>query len=67
MKLDRKKSTPELLIFDLDGGTNFDPAQDSHIHSGQIAFKGPGKVEAVWGTCAGGKKAMSSTFAMSKP
>ena len=67
MKLDRAKSTPDLLIFAFDGGTNFDPAKDIHIHGGQIAFKGPGKVEAVWDAYAGGKKAMSSTFAMSKP
>ena len=67
IKLDRAKSTPNLLFFAFDGGTNFDPAKDMHVHSGQIAFKGPGKVEAMWDAYAGGTKAMSGTFAMSRP
>jgi len=35
MRLDRKASAPERLVFAFDGGTNFDPAKDTHGHSGR--------------------------------
>lgn len=33
MKLNPKKSTPQELVFDFDGGTNFNPRRDKHMHS----------------------------------
>jgi hypothetical protein len=67
MKLDRQASTPDQYLFVFDGGTGFDPAKDLHIHSGEIKFLEAGKVEATWNANVKGKKAMSSTFSMSRP
>lgn len=55
-KLDLAKSTPTDLIFAFDGGTNFDPAKDGHIHDGRIGFAGDGKLEAAWAFYADGKQ-----------
>ena len=67
MKLDRQASTPDRLQFVFGGGTNFDPAKDMHIHSGEIKFVDSGKVEATWNAHDKGKKVMSSTFTMNRP
>lgn len=57
MKLDRKASTPTTLVFVFDGGTNFDPAKDMHIHALTVEFKEGGKVVENWQAFEGGKKA----------
>src|SRR5206468_10874715 len=67
MKLDRQASTTDKYLFAFDGGTSFDPAKDLHIHSGEIKFLEGGKIEATWDANVKGKKAMSSTFSMSRP
>jgi hypothetical protein len=67
MRLDRQASTPDRYLFAFDGGTGFDPAKDLHIHSGEIKFLEGGKVESTWDANVKGKKAMSSTFSMSRP
>ena len=38
MKLDAQASTPDKLVFAFDGGTNFDPAKDGHVHSGSLTL-----------------------------
>jgi hypothetical protein len=67
MKLDRRQSTPDNLVFVFDGGTNLDPAKDMHVHSGRITFLEGGRLEAEWVAYQDGKQAMASKFAMSRP
>ncbi len=55
-KLDLAKSTPAELIFAFDGGTNFDPSKDGHIHEGKIGFDGEGKLQAAWAFYVQGKQ-----------
>ena len=65
-KLDAAKSTPDALVFAFDGGTNFDPAKDGHIHEGKIGFAGDGKLENSWSFYAGGKQVESKDFHLTK-
>ena len=49
MKLNTRKSTASELVFDFDGGTNFNPRRDMHMHSLTLALpdaskKGPQKL-----------------------
>jgi hypothetical protein len=67
LKLDRAASTPEQLVFAFDGGTNFDPAKDAHMHEGKIAFKDGGKVESAWTGYSGGKPDHTMVFKLSRP
>ena len=66
VKLDKAASTPESLVFAFDGGTNFDPSKDAHMHSGRIKFLEGGKVEEQWDGYAEGKKNHTVSFALSK-
>lgn len=67
LKLDRAASTPDTLIFTFDGGTNFDPSKDMHMHAAEIHFKGPGRVVSRWQSYQGDKKGHSAVFDLSKP
>jgi hypothetical protein len=67
LKLDRAASSPELLVFAFDGGTNFDPAKDMHMHEGKIAFKEGGKLESAWTGYNGGKATETMVFKLSRP
>ncbi len=66
LKLDRAASTPTRLVFAFDGGTNFDPAKDMHIHSLTLEFRDGGNVDADWDAFAGGKKVETAHFALSR-
>lgn len=66
VKLDRANSKPDELIFVFDGGTNLDPQKDMHIHGVKITFHDDGKVTSAWEGYAGGKKAMTTTFVMTR-
>jgi hypothetical protein len=46
MKLNAKKSTAQELIFDFDGGTNFNPRRDKHMHSLTMSLPAPSKTGA---------------------
>jgi hypothetical protein len=46
MRLDRQASSPAELRFVFDGGTNFDPAKDAHIHAGSIRLAGKDRIES---------------------
>lgn len=37
-----------VVNFDFDGGSNFDPARDMHMHSARIEFVGPDEVRQSW-------------------
>lgn len=66
LKLDKKASKPDKLVFQFDGGTNFDPKKDMHIHGVTFSFKGEGEVEADWEGYMGGKPAGNTIFKMKK-
>jgi hypothetical protein len=66
VKLDRANSTPDHLIFVFDGGTNFDPQKDMHIHGLQITFHEDGKVTSAWDGYQDGKKAGTTSFVMTR-
>jgi hypothetical protein len=61
LKLDAAASTPDRLVFAFDGGTNFDPARDGHVHSGVVEWKGDG-LHADWTFWAGGKESNHAVF-----
>jgi hypothetical protein len=62
MKLVKTTANPTTLTFDFAGGTNFDPAKDTHIHSGSIRIVAPDRVEADWAVYSQGKPAGSNKF-----
>ncbi len=66
LKLDRSSSTADKLIFVFDGGSNLDPAKDMHIHGMTIAFEKDGVVDCAWEGYAGGKKAGTTHFRLSR-
>jgi hypothetical protein len=67
LKLDKKASTADEYVFAFDGGTNFDPAVDMHMHNGKIKFLKDGKVEETWEGYINGKKGHGMTFPLSRP
>ncbi len=67
LKLDRAASTSDVLVLAFDGGTNFDPAQDPHMHEGKIAFRGTGQLESTWIGFNGGKPVHTQVFKLSRP
>jgi hypothetical protein len=66
LKLDRAKSTSDEFVFVFDGGTNFDPEKDMHIHGLRIKFEKDGHVKSEWEGYTGGKKAGTTTFDMAR-
>jgi hypothetical protein len=65
MRLDRKASTSDRLVFAFDGGTNFDPAKDTHVHSGVVEWKGE-SLHNVWSVWSGGKETGQNQFVLSR-
>jgi hypothetical protein len=63
MRLDGASSTPDRLVFAFEGGTNFDPAKDTHVHSGVIEWKGD-TLESAWAVFSGGKEAGQNRFVL---
>jgi hypothetical protein len=59
-------ATADELVFGFDGGTNFVPATDTHIHSGRIRLVGPDRLEANWTVFAGGKQTGSNSFSLTR-
>ncbi len=62
MRLSKTATSASKLVFDFDGGTNFDVAKDMHIHQGEIRFLADGRIEASWTAWVGGKPAGSNHF-----
>ena len=48
MKLDTEHSSETLLPFVFAGGSNLDPAKDTHLHSGTLTLQGDGTIESAW-------------------
>jgi len=57
MKLNRKKSTADELVFEFVGGTNIEPKKTGHMHGLRILFTGADTVEAHWVYFQDGKSA----------
>jgi hypothetical protein len=66
LRLDRQASTADSFVFVFEGGTNLDPAKDTHMHSGRIAFVGKDKIEAEWEGYHEGKSAGSHKFTLTR-
>ncbi len=66
MRLDRAHSTADNLIFDFAGGTNLDPAVDSHIHAAQIKMVGDDRIESSWTAYTKGEQVGLMTFELAK-
>ncbi len=67
LKLDKAASTADTLVFAFDGGTNFDPAKDFHMHSGRITFRDGKRIETEWDGYKGTEKMHSAKFVLSRP
>ena len=65
MRLDTKASTPDRLVFAFDGGTNFDPARDTHVHSGVLEWKSE-SLHAAWAVFSGGKETGQNQFVLTR-
>jgi len=59
-------ATADELVFGFDGGTNFAPAKDTHVHDGRIRMVGPDRLEASWTVFAGGKQTGSNSFSLTR-
>jgi hypothetical protein len=59
-------ATADEMVFDFDGGTNFEPARDAHIHSGRLRLVGPDRLAAEWTVFAGGKKTGTNRFSLTR-
>ena len=66
MKLVKTSTDPTALSFDFVGGTNIDPAKDTHIHSGQVRILAKDRIEADWAVHAQGKPAGSNKVFLSR-
>jgi hypothetical protein len=64
LRLDTAASSPDRLVFALDGGTNLDPAKDAHLDSGTITLK-PDRMESHWLVVKGGKLVFTDDFQLS--
>ena len=62
MRLSKTASSADRLVFDFDGGTNFNPAREMHVHNGEIRFLADGRLEASWTMWADGKPAGANHF-----
>jgi hypothetical protein len=64
--LDRAKSKANDLYFAFEGGTNFNPATDEHMHEGRMIFHGPKEVEGHWTGYAQGKPVGTHKFVLTR-
>ena len=58
-------STDE-LVFGFDGGTNFVPEKDPHIHDGRIKLVAPDRLEEHWTAYAAGKQTGDHKFVLTR-
>ena len=66
LKLDAKISTTEKLEFVFEGGTNFDPAKDIHMHAGRIFFRDKNHIQTEWDGYADGRKTGTNRFVLTR-
>jgi hypothetical protein len=65
LKLDRDNSSASELRFAFDGGTNFNPAIDTHMHSGTVRILGE-RLESEWIGFAQGKEEGAARFLLAR-
>jgi hypothetical protein len=58
----RAGDNPKELIFDFEGGANFDPSKDMHMHDAVIQFIDANKIHTDWELYVGGKPAGKHSF-----
>lgn len=66
LRLDRQASSADELRFAFDGGTNFDPAKDSHVHAGRIRLLNAGQLDAEWEFFQNGQREHSGRFLLKR-
>ncbi|WP_152054160.1 hypothetical protein [Tautonia marina] len=64
--LDQEASSPEALVFAFDGGTNFDPTTDMHMHEGRILLHDADSITGEWTGYMDGKPAGTHSFVLSR-
>lgn len=64
--LDQAASSPEALVFAFDGGTNFDPATDMHMHDGRILLHDADSITGEWTGYLDGKPSGTHSFKLSR-
>ena len=65
MQMNRSASSDGNLVFDFTGGTNLDPAVDTHIHSAELTLSEESLL-SEWMSHAGGEPAGKMTFHLSR-
>lgn len=53
-------------MFAFDGGTNFAPATDLHVHDGWIRFVAPDRLEEDWTVYKGGQQTGDHKFVLTR-
>lgn len=66
LRLNESSSTPTEFVFDFVGGTNLDPARDSHIHGLVLRIKSDNQLEAEWTGYKDGKKSDTMLFFLTR-
>jgi len=66
LKLDPAASSAGELAFVFAGGTNLDPAKDSHIHQAKITLGDDGRLKEVWTGYSGGQAAHDMVFELDR-
>jgi hypothetical protein len=61
-----ESASADELVFAFDGGTNFAPATDLHVHDGWIRFTGPDRLEEDWTVYKAGKQAGDHKFVLTR-
>jgi hypothetical protein len=62
LRLDRGASSADELRFAFDGGTNFDPAKDVHVHAGRIRIVDGERLDEEWEFFGNGQRQSSGRF-----
>lgn len=66
MRLDLEHATAIEWPFEFTGGTNLDPAVDSHIHAGKLVLKEDGHIQSHWTGWQNGKEAGTMVFDLAR-
>jgi hypothetical protein len=66
LRLDRSGSSAEVLRFAFDGGSNLDPARDSHLHSGWLRLVDGDTLEGEWLFFKDGKPRQSGEMRLTR-
>jgi len=66
LRLNPAASSATELTFDLTGGSNLNPAVDSHMHSGKLLLKDEGHIESAWTGYDKGKPSGEKRFFLTR-